>query len=410
MGIRIALIGLGGYGEGYVKELLKPPENREVHLVAGIDPAPERCQSLPELIQVGVPIYPSLQDFFAQDRADLVILSSPIHMHATQTCLSLAYESNVLCEKPACAVIQDAHRMIDAEKLAGKLVSIGYQWSFTPAVQALKRDIMSGVFGSPKRLKTCVLWPRMASYYQRNRWAGRIKTDSGDWVMDSPANNAMAHYLHHALYVVGASTNTSIRPVSVQAELYRANPIENYDAAALRVMAEGNVEILFFGAHTVREEAHPSFSFEFENATIDYTAYSGSGITARFKNGTSRNYDDPNAPGGEWEKLWQTVDSIRTEEPVVCGIEAASAHTLCINGAQESSEIVSIPPENVRQELNGDNDSLTWVYGLREAFMRCYELNCLPADNNSLSWAKEGKVVDLLDYQLFPSGGNRNSS
>jgi predicted dehydrogenase len=401
MNIRIALVGLGGYGEGYIQELLKSPANRGVQLVAGIDPAPERCQSLSELTRAGVSIYPSLRNFFSQDHADLVILSSPIHMHATQTCLSLAYGAHVLCEKPVCATIQDVRQMAEAEQRAGKLVAIGYQWSFTPAIQALKADIVAGVFGAPKRLKTCILWPRMASYYQRNRWAGRIKSDSGEWVLDSPANNAMAHYLHNALYVLGASTNTSARPLSVQAELSRANPIENYDAAALRVVTEGNVEILFFGAHTVREEAHPTFSFEFEKATIQYTVNSDRGITARMDNGSIRSYGDPNAPGAEWEKLWQTVDTIRTGKPTVCGIEAASSHTLCINGAQASSKVISIPSEFVHQEAAGDSDSLTWVVGLREAFKRCYELNRLPTEIKVFPWARPGKVIDLNDYKFF---------
>jgi predicted dehydrogenase len=402
---RIALVGLGGYGEGYVRELLQPPADRGVQLVAGIDPVPERCQSLPELEQAGIPILPSLQDFLVQDHADLVVLASPIHMHATQTCLALAYDSHVLCEKPVCALIQDAQRMAEAEQRAGKFVAIGYQWSFTSAIQALKRDIMSGVLGQPKRLKTCVLWPRAASYYHRNHWAGRIKTDAGDWVLDSPANNAMAHYLHNMLYVLGGTVSTSTRPVSVQAELYRANPIENYDAAALRVVTEGNVEILFYGAHTVQDITHPTFSFEFETATVNYTAFSETGITARFSNGKTKLYGDPNAPGAGWEKLWQCVESIYTHEPVACGIEAASAQTRCINGAQESCEITPVPAEFVRKNPVGESDTLTWVVGLQEALLRGYDLDCLPSETKVLPWAKVGKVINLTQYQSYPAAG-----
>ena len=39
--------------------------------MAGIDPAPERCRVLPDLYRAGIPIFPDLQDFFAQDHADL---------------------------------------------------------------------------------------------------------------------------------------------------------------------------------------------------------------------------------------------------------------------------------------------------------------------------------------------------
>jgi predicted dehydrogenase len=399
---RIVLVGIGGYGEGYARELLNASPNREIHFGAAIEPSPERCRILADINQAKIPIYSSLDDFYAHDDANLVVISSPIHMHAAQTCLALAHGANVLCEKPVCAVIQDARRMAEAEQKAGKFVAVGYQFSYTSAIQALKHDILLGNFGTPKRLKTCILWPRTASYYQRNRWAGRIKSDTGDWVLDSPANNAMAHYLHNALYVLGDTPTTSARPISVQAELYRANPIENYDAAVLRVMTDHNIEVLFYGAHPVPDEAHPVFYYEFEEATIEYTAYSECNLIARFKDGSTRSYGDPTAPGAELEKLWQCVDSVRTGKPVVCGIDAASSHTLCINGAQESIEITAIPPESVRREPRGVADTLTWAVGLQESFKQSYAQGCLPAEIGTFPWAKIGKAVDLTQYDHYP--------
>jgi predicted dehydrogenase len=400
--IRIALAGIGGYGEGYLRELLKAPPSCMVRFVAAIDPAPQRCRFLADLNHAGVPVFPSLEIFFTQSQADLVILSSPIHMHPSQTCLALAQGCYVLCEKPVCAVIQDALRMAEVEHKSGKFVAIGYQMSFTAAIQALKRDIHAGDFGNPVRLKTRILWPRRASYYHRNRWAGRIKSDTGEWVLDSPANNAMAHYLHNALYVLGDTPSTSARPASVQAELYRANPIENYDTAVLRVITDKNVEVLFYGAHPVPDEAHPVFSYEFEAATIEYSAYSNAKIVARFKDGSMREYPDPTGPGAEWDKLWHCVRSIRSGEPILCGIEAASAHTLCINGAQESTEITSIPPECLHVEPRGEADTLTWVVGLQETIKQCYAQGVLPADTGAFPWTRTGKVVDLAEYDYFP--------
>ena len=70
------------------------------------------------------------------------------------------------------------------------------------------------------------------------------------------------------------------------------------------------------------------FAYEFEDATVEYTAYSECSLIARFKDGSVRTYGDPTAPGAEWKKLWHCVDAIRSGEPVACGIEAASAHTL----------------------------------------------------------------------------------
>ena len=49
-----------------------------------------------------------------------------------------------------------------------------------------------------------VSFPRPLSYFKRNDWAGHLRTPAGEDVLDSPLNNATAHYLHNMLYVLGA--------------------------------------------------------------------------------------------------------------------------------------------------------------------------------------------------------------
>ena len=193
MVVNLALVGLGGYGLVYLEGLLDQKRNDDFKIVAGIDPEPQRCTRLQELKAMNVPIFHSMEEFYHQGNADLVIISSPIQMHLPQTCLALFHGSNVLCEKPLGATIQEAAQMIKCRDDAKKFVAIGYQWSFSNAIQNLKRDIQSGLLGSPKRLKTIALWPRGEIYYSRNNWAGKLKDENGNWVLDSPANNALAH-------------------------------------------------------------------------------------------------------------------------------------------------------------------------------------------------------------------------
>ena len=42
--IRVALVGLGGYGHHYLAYLFQEAEENHVHLVGAIDPAPDRCR------------------------------------------------------------------------------------------------------------------------------------------------------------------------------------------------------------------------------------------------------------------------------------------------------------------------------------------------------------------------------
>ena len=219
--VSIVLSGLGGYGLCYLEGLLDQPDDGRFRLVAGVDPAPQNCKRLADLEARRVPVYPSLEEFYRVGRADLAVLSSPIHQHCRQTCLALAHGSHVLCEKPAAATVQDVDRMIRARDEARKSVAIGYQWSFSTPIQRLKRDILAGEFGAPRRLRSVCLWPRDEVYYTRNDWAGRQRAADGSWILDSPVNNAMAHDLHNMLYLLGPSIDRSAQPVEIVAELYR---------------------------------------------------------------------------------------------------------------------------------------------------------------------------------------------
>jgi predicted dehydrogenase len=188
--VSLILAGIGGYGHFYLRHLLEDAEQAGIRFLAAADPRPAGSPFLDQLQDRGVEIFPDLASCLAVHRADLVVIAAPIHFHAELTALSLAHGAHVLCEKPLCATVAEATAMAQAEAQAGRFVAVGYQWSFSEAIQALKRDIQAGVLGQPRRFKTCVLWPRGAAYYARNNWAGRIRSQDGRWVLDSPASNA----------------------------------------------------------------------------------------------------------------------------------------------------------------------------------------------------------------------------
>ena len=397
--VTIAMVALGGYGNSYLAELFTLATDHNARFVAGIDPNPVGCRYLDAFKETGVPIYPDLDSFYAESWADLVVLSPPIHLHLPFTQTALAHGSHVLCEKPVTATVQEAWQMVEAQHKAGRLVGVGYQWSYSPAIQALKRDVLDGVLGRPLRLRTKVFWPRGDAYYGRNTWAAKLKAPNGAWILDSPAHNATAHYLHNCFYVLGETRETSAWPVDVQAELYRANPIENYDTAAIRSHTADGVEILFYTAHPVPNNIGPIFSYEFENAEVTYEAYSES-ILARFRDGSVKDYGNPYA--GQIDKLWQAVDSVRTGAPLACSIEGAIPEVLCINGVQESMWEIAEFPERLIRYRDGGGDRLTWVEGLQEALETCFDRGLLPSEVGAYPWAKSGDLIDLHDYREFP--------
>jgi predicted dehydrogenase len=399
--VSIVLVGAGGYGAMYLSTLLDERDDTRFRLVGVVEPALQQCARLSALQTLGVPVYPSLEEFYHTNQADLVVVSSPIHQHCRQTCLALERGSHVLCEKPPAATIQDVDRMIEARDRVGKWVAVGYQWSFVAPIQELKRDVQSGRFGAARRLKSLCLWPRDETYYRRNDWAGRRRHEGGAWILDSPVNNAMAHDLHNMLYVLGDETDRSAQPIEVVAELYRANDIENFDSAALRVRTEAGAEILFYGSHAVAGEMGPAFNFEFERATIEY-AGGQSDVVARFGDGSITRYASPESQP-HFTKLWTCVACVSGSGNVPCGLEAARPHTLCVNGAQDSCGEITVFPPPLIHVTGSAPRRLVWVEGLAEDLRQCYDTSLLPSELG-MRWARAGRKIDLRDYRHFPGG------
>jgi predicted dehydrogenase len=330
-----------------------------------------------------------------------MITSSPIHRHVPDALVALARGSNVLMEKPMCATVQEADALIAARDKAKRFVLVGYQRSFSPAVQELKRDIQSGLYGRPLRVKALCNWARSDHYYGRNNWAGRRQMPSGAWVLDSPANNACAHFVHHMFYILGREKHTSAVPARVQAELYRANDITNFDTCAIRAITTEGIEVLFFATHAVTEKRRTLTREEFERGVVTWDDETGL-MVGRTTGGTEKVYErreGPHVPG----KLVEALELCRGVGSVSCGPEAARSQTLCINAAAESApEPVVFDPSMVAVAEDAEG-RVTWVPGLDETLVKCYEAAKLPSEMGVV-WARAGAEIDLAGYKWFPGG------
>ncbi|MGB7295832.1 MAG: Gfo/Idh/MocA family oxidoreductase [Candidatus Aminicenantales bacterium] len=397
--VSIVLVGIGGMGSVYLESLLQHKGSGRFRLAGTVDPHPARCPQQEELQALGIPVFKTLEEFYSRHQADLAIIASPIHFHSAQTCLALAQGSRVLCEKPAAATVQEVRRMQAAERSARSWVAVGFQWSFSSAIQKLKNDIRQGLFGRPRRLKCLYLWPRSEAYYRRNDWAGKVRDDDGRWILDSPVNNAMAHDLHNMLYVLGKETQTAAIPVRLEAELYRAYDIENFDTAAVRCLTAAGAEILFFVSHAAGVDTGPVFSYEFERGEVRASGRDAA-ITARLA-ATSKNYGVPDAE--PLRKMGEAIDSARGDVLPVCGLEAALGQVLAVNGAQDSQPEIQNFPRTILSVRGKPGHREISVEGLAGILRECYEKNRLPSELN-VSWSRRGRMVDLDAYVHYPGG------
>lgn len=288
-------------------------------------------------------------------------------------------------EKPLSTTVEDAHRIMDTRNRTGKFVAIGYNWSFTSAIQRLKKDVMAGLFGKGIRLKTIVLWPRTQDYFKRASWAGRKVSRDGTPIWDSVANNATSHFLHNMFYVLGADKDRSVDSKNLTAELYRAHDIETFDTCAVRVNTKEDTEVLFFASHATGEEMGPRFVFEFEKAVVTYNR--NEEIIACFYDGTKKRYEDPEAD--HLAKLRVCLQAVETgNDDIFCGPEAAITHVQSIRAIHQSvPEVAAFPAKLIKYDAG-----YLQVEGLGDTLLDCFQQGCLPAEAG-VPWSQKGEVI-----------------
>ena len=151
---RVLLIGVGGYGMGYAREMLEHGAEKRASIAGVVDPYAASSPVYQALKDANVRFYDSVEDFYAADSADLAVVSTPIQFHARQSVYCMEHGSHVLCEKPAAATVALVNDMIDARDRTGKTLAIGFQWCYDEAMLRLKADVDAGALGRPVKLIT----------------------------------------------------------------------------------------------------------------------------------------------------------------------------------------------------------------------------------------------------------------
>ncbi len=371
--VSLLLVGIGGYGENYIKELMTR-DIPGVFLAAVADPFLDRSPWKASVLERGIPVFRTPAEFYAAGgTADLVVISSPIHTHYDYIIAALEHGSDVLCEKPVAISLELMDDLIERERKSGRFVAVGYQLCFSKDVRAMKADVLSGLYGSPVRMKSLRLMRRGDQYYARNGWAGKLSCH-GEHVFDSPVSNACAHQIQNMLYLLGASSETTSDVTAVEGELWKGRPsIENYDAAALRIHSDTGVELLYYTAHCLDEKkVGPMGVYEFENGTIVNQDDSFVGTLA---DGTVRDYSLC-AKGERMQKLYDAIECVRTGMRPACSLVTARAHVKCVMLAQRLPVLLRYDAE----KKTADGDGYFAIPDLARTYLRSYENWRLPRE------------------------------
>ena len=253
--IRIGIIGMGGFAGSHHSAIAKLEERGQAKLICTCDPnlqAFSAEQHVWRLAARGVQVFSDYRAMLeaCHARLDMVVVPTPIPLHAEMHAAAAARGLPVYIEKPPTLDYAELESMIATDARARKSSLVGFNFIIEKARLSLKRRLLAGEFGAIRGATLSALWPRPTSYFARNDWAGRLLAPDGRVVLDSCFGNAMAHFVHNLLFWTGGPELFNwAHPVAVRAELFRAHAIDGADTFFVETDTAGGVTMRFAVSH-----------------------------------------------------------------------------------------------------------------------------------------------------------------
>jgi predicted dehydrogenase len=375
---RLALIGVTGYGAIYWQYLRELLVAKSARLVAAVVINPEEAPAaLTEMEEHGTRVYRSYAEMVEAEKGnvDLCLIPTGIQWHARMTIAALRAGMNVLVEKPLAGCLADVRAIRQAEKETGHWVAVGFQDLYLDEAAWLKRAICVGAIGDVRRVRMVGLWPRPTSYFNRNGWAGKLHAD-GAHVLDSPLNNAFAHFVNLSFFLAcrepGASTDA--RPT--RASLWRAHAIESFDTGYVRAETEDGVLFEFFVTHACPYPREPEVRIDGTTGYAEWRHDEAAGIFPHGRAPVIRKV--ANIESARRSMFAAALRRLTDPSVFICTSQIAERHTAFIDELHRVAEIHQISPDKIdwTAAANGA-ESVPAVRGIFERLERGLEAETL---------------------------------
>ena len=141
VGIKIAVIGVGGWGKNHVRVL----HNMGV-LEAVCDLSADRAKEIAK--KYDTKFYSSVKDLFSNERElNACLVCTPTKSHLSVVREVIQNGCHVFVEKPLSFSTKECEEMTDLSKKGKVILTCGYVERFNPAVQDLKKIIQKQTYG-----------------------------------------------------------------------------------------------------------------------------------------------------------------------------------------------------------------------------------------------------------------------
>ena len=227
--IRIGVIGGGSIAGEHLSGYLQIPDEALVTAIADIDL--EHAREHADRAG-GASIFQDYREMLASSLVDAVDICLPHHLHADAIVAAAAAGKHILCEKPLCLSLEEAHAVQEAVRAAGVTLMCSHDQLFLPPVAAARALLREGILGTVYEARTTDCFFNDFDPSTMG-WRAHRSTSGGGELIDTG---------YHPTYVLLHLIDSE--PVEVQATLsrHRLAFMEGEDSAHVVVrFADGSV-------------------------------------------------------------------------------------------------------------------------------------------------------------------------
>jgi predicted dehydrogenase len=218
--LKAAVVGTGFIGAVHVDALRRL--GVEVLGVAGSTPERAGSKGL-------APAYDSFEALLADERVDVVHLTTPNRLHFPQAKQALAAGKHVVCEKPLALTAGESGELVELAEAAGLVNCTNFNLRFYPLVQETRARVRAGALGDVWNVHGAYLQDWLA---QPTDWNWRLEPDKGGELR--AVADIGSHWMDLAQFVTG------FRIVEVLADFATTIPVRRRPAGEVETFASAD--------------------------------------------------------------------------------------------------------------------------------------------------------------------------
>jgi predicted dehydrogenase len=140
--IKAGVVGLGWWGQLLARSV---KNSKKINITSGFTRTPSNASDF--ITETGIKLYEEYGQLLQDKDVDAIILATPHSMHVAQIKLAAEHKKHIYVEKPIALTLKETRTALEAARMAGVEISVGFQRRCHPSMLAALDMVRDGKIG-----------------------------------------------------------------------------------------------------------------------------------------------------------------------------------------------------------------------------------------------------------------------